>query len=139
YSCARRFPSMLYVRLDPVGTSGEQVLSRVKRFLAAGLPSAFGFPVMGQVSSEGEIPFPRHIGKFLGGQAVVAVRYDDARRSGSSPKGALLIRNSWGQGWGDGGYGWLPYEYVSQSLAVDFWTLLAPDWLASDEFTRPNP
>lgn len=25
--------------------------------------------------------------------------------------------------WGDMGYGYLPYDYVLNSLAVDFWTI----------------
>jgi C1A family cysteine protease len=28
------------------------------------------------------------------------------------PNGAVFFRNSWGQGWGNNGYGSLPYAYV---------------------------
>lgn len=66
----------------------------------------------------------------------MAVGYDNARRVRST-KGALRVRMSWGEDWGEGGYGWLPYAYVERGLAVDFWTLLRPDWLASGEFLRP--
>lgn len=45
---------------------------------------------------------PRPGGKLLGGHAVCAVGYDDA-------SGAVLIMNSWGTSWGQGGFAWLPY------------------------------
>lgn len=41
--------------------------------------------------------------------AVVAVGYDDTRQ-------ALKIINSWGRGWGEGGYGWIGYELASKMI-----------------------
>ena len=67
----------------------------------------------------------------------MAVGYDDDRLF-RSYRGALLIRNSWGEGWAEKGSGWLPYDYVREELAADFWTVLKPDWLASGEFDRPS-
>jgi C1A family cysteine protease len=110
----------------------------VRLYLAAGFPFLFGFPVYSTLSAAADIPFPTAFDRGCGGQAVLAVGYDDNRRIHST-KGALLIRSSWGEGWGEGGYGWLPYAYVEKQLAVDFWTLLEPGWLASGEFLDPSP
>jgi C1A family cysteine protease len=136
YASARRFDSLCYVRLDDRGRSGEATLDRVKSFLSAGFACVFGFPVTNALTADAEIPMPTAFEHIRGGHAVMAVGYDNQRRF-RSYRGALLIRNSWGADWGEQGYGWLPYAYVREQLAVDFWTVLSPRWLASGEFYQP--
>jgi len=143
YSFAQNYQALQYIRLDPAGTSTGDLLKRIKANLAASLPSIFGFTVYDSISqadkAEGRIPFPGARERVLGGHAVMAVGYDDKLKitNGSSKKattGAILIRNSWGEGWGEGGYGWLPYEYVLQGLADDWWTMLKNEWIDTGEF-----
>jgi C1A family cysteine protease len=96
YSFARGFRAFRYMRLDSAGASGGETLDRLRSFLAAGLPFVCGFPVCTAVGDAAEIPFPTLSDSILGGQAVVAVGYDDKQRV-RSDKGALLVRNSWGR------------------------------------------
>jgi C1A family cysteine protease len=143
YAFAQNYQAMSYYRLDPPGMDRKALLNRVKSNLAAGLPAMFGFTVyssLPQADKTGRIPFPVRGERILGGHAVVAVGYDDTLKISNSTAGAaettgaLLIRNSWGQGWGDGGYGWLPYEFVLKGLAEDWWSLLKAEWIDTGNF-----
>jgi C1A family cysteine protease len=136
YAFADRFRPIRYLRLDGRNRTGQDTLALVKALLNAGFPSVFGFSVPTSVSRGADIPYRPTFDTIQGGQAVVAVGYDDQRIS--STKGALQIRNSWGPDWGESGYGWLPYAYVEEQLAVDFWTIISDEWLESDEFLRPR-
>lgn len=136
YAAGADFRSAAYVRLDARGQRPEHSLEIVKRFLAAGFVSVFGFSVCTSLTREADIAAPTIFDGIRGGQAVMAVGYDNSRRI-RSDRGALLIASSWGPQWGDGGYGWLPYTYVRERLAVDFWTLLTPRWIAEGDLLRP--
>lgn len=129
--------SLRYARLDPVWSVGEEVVHRVRSWLAAGFPCLFGFVVFDSMTRAADIACPTAFDQPRGGLAVVATGYDDSHRIRST-RGALRIRNCWGTDWGDGGYGWLPYEYITRGLATDFWTLLRADWLDTEEFQHPG-
>ncbi|HOW86770.1 MAG TPA: C1 family peptidase [Candidatus Aminicenantes bacterium] len=142
YAFAQNYKTLLYYRHDPAGTTRTALLDRLKTHLAAGHPAMFGFTVyssIDQAGRTGRIPLPFGRERIEGGHAVVAMGYDDAleiaNASGGEPaRGALLIRNSWGRGWGEKGYGWLPYAYVLKGLAEDFWSVLKKDWIDTGEF-----
>lgn len=143
YAFAQNYQAIQYFRLDPPATATDSLLNRIKTFLAAGLPSMFGFTVFSSIwdaGAEGRIPFPTPYESSEGGHAVMAVGYDDrmqienTSRGGSKTTGALLIRNSWGTSWGAHGYGWLPYKFVLDSLAVDWWSLLRNEWVDTGIF-----
>lgn len=133
YAFAQNYQAIRYYRLDQPGMLTNDLLARIKDFLAAGYPSMFGFTVYNFGNEKGEFAFPSLGDRVLGGHAVVAVGYDDKRKIGKY-KGALKIRNSWGKGWGEAGYGWLPYEYVEAGLAVDFWSLFKAEYVPTNKF-----
>lgn len=103
------------------GLSVTQDLLHMKSILAEGLPFIFGFTVYDSFSSQavastGVMPMPKANERILGGHAVMAVGYDDHKQM-------FKIRNSWGTGWGLGGYFWMPYSFISNpEYASDMWT-----------------
>lgn len=136
YAFGQSFQAVKYYRLDPPGSAPPAVLGAVKTELAKGYPVMFGFTVYTSIEraeATGKIPFPTRGEQMDGGHAVVAVGYADAQEV-NGESGALLIRNSWGAGWGEKGYGWLPYRYVTAGLADDFWCLAKQEWVDAGAF-----
>jgi C1A family cysteine protease len=97
-------------------------LDEFRESLAEGYPIIIGFSVFSSiygrnVKKTGVIPVPKAGENLEGGHAVLVVGYDDTKR-------ALIIRNSWGEDWGEEGYGYLPYRYIEDpKLSGDFWTI----------------
>lgn len=85
------------------------------------------------------IPMPE--GAIRGGHAVMVTGYDDDMQykysDGHVCTGFLEIRNSWGLGWGDGGYTWVPYEYFSgrTDLGMPYWM---ESWSSVDLMLPPR-
>jgi C1A family cysteine protease len=135
YSFADNYKALNYTRLDPIGMSPTRVLTSLKRVLAAGYCTVFGFTVYSSLSGKADIPVPTKADSVRGGHAVMAVGYDDEHLTDEGKKiPSLIIRNSWGTSWGEKGYGYLPYEYVLKGLAIDFWTAFKWDWIDSKKF-----
>jgi C1A family cysteine protease len=142
YAVADNFEAMKYFSHDASEDNTKKVLESVKTFLAAGVPSMFGFygfPSFDYNEGGGQIPFPCPDEGAQWGHAILAVGYDNKKKikntmCNKSTTGALLIRNSWGVTWGDEGYGWLPYQYVLGGIALDFWSLLSMNWVNTKHF-----
>ncbi len=143
YAYAQNYQTINYYRLDPPGTTPPNLLNQIKTNLSAGLPAMFGFTVYSsyaQAATNGKIPYPTAGEKIVGGHAVMAVGFDDnikiknTTAGAAETTGAILIRNSWGTGWGMAGYGWLPYEYVLKGLAADWWSLIKGEWVDTGAF-----
>jgi C1A family cysteine protease len=100
----------------------SQDIDQVRGCLADGFPVAFGFTCYPALDSEavarsGLLPMPGAGEEPIGGHEVAAVGYDDASR-------LLLVRNSWGTGWGQAGYFRMPYEYlIRRDLASELVTI----------------
>lgn len=90
--------------------------------LAMGKPFVFGFSVYESFESDivagtGMMPMPNPSERLLGGHAVLAVGYDKTKR-------LFKVRNSWGTTWGDAGYFYMPFDFITnQNYASDFWSI----------------
>jgi C1A family cysteine protease len=95
-------------------------LSLMKGCLASGFPFVFGFACYSNLpfdSKDGIIPMPGPGDSSIGGHAVLAVGYDDAKHT-------FIFRNSWNTTWGVKGYGFMPYSYLlDANLSDDFWSI----------------
>ena len=112
---AREYQVLAYSRVT-------QSLVQMKGCLVAGFPFTVGFSVYASLyDDDGQpkvhVPLPGTDEDLLGGHAVLAVGYDDAKQS-------FKLRNSWGAHVQEKGYFYLPYAYLTNSdLADDFWTI----------------
>jgi C1A family cysteine protease len=61
--------------------------------------------------------YPKLFERAEGGHAVLAVGYDLKKKM-------VLIKNSWGDNWGQDGYFWMPFKVIqNRNMSDDFWTI----------------
>jgi C1A family cysteine protease len=93
----------------------------IKNALCNGFPVIFGFELYSsfeseEVASTGIVPMPDiYKEDFLGGHCAVIYGYRDSSKT-------FICMNSWGKSWGEKGFFYLPYEYVSKH-GYDLWTI----------------
>jgi C1A family cysteine protease len=121
YTNALQHKVISYHRIS--SRTADGALRLMKACLADGYPFVFGFTVYSafesdEVAKTGILKMPnKKKEEIVGGHAVLAVGYDNKKK-------AVLVRNSWGPKWGQKGYFWMPYAYISdRGLASDFWTI----------------
>ena len=66
------------------------------------------------VDKTGVIPMPKKGEELLGGHAICIVGYDDKKKR-------FKFKNSWSDEWGDRGYGYLLYSYITK-YGNDYWS-----------------
>lgn len=90
--------------------------------LSSGYPFVSGISVYESFESPaanttGIISLPQKDEKLLGGHAILVVGYDITKQQ-------FICRNSWGTGWGDQGYFYLPFAYLEDpNLSSDQWLI----------------
>ena len=116
-TAALKYQALEYVRIPFNSLLG------IKQTLVDGHPLVCGIQVYDSFESDdvaktGMVPMPNVFTEQLcGGHAVSIVGFDDAA-------GHFIMRNSWGEDWGDNGYFYLPYAFIANpSLTSDIWTI----------------
>lgn len=141
FSEARQFTYASNYRLDaywnlskPINEwgaiDGMQVLKELRVLLSARCPVVCGAYVFDSwmPGPDGICHFPDDPTLIRGGHAICLLKHDDTKDCGPSGTGAVGFPNSWGEGWGQGGWGWLPYKYWQSSLAWDAFAATTGTW-----------
>jgi len=114
-------------------------LSDIKQALAMLKPVIIGMDIYesfegNEIAQTGKLPIPLIKEKYLGGHSVLVVGYVDTPKVSfissiynfvfkkTPSRGYLIVRNSWGSGWGDKGYFYMPYEYLTK-YTFDYWIM----------------
>lgn len=128
YSEAKYRKSLKYKRI-------KETRKDLKASLSNGYPIIFGLQVYENFESKigwdpSQEPMPEPDGKLLGGHTVLMVGYSDSRK-------CFLVRNSWGEQWGMGGYFMIPYDIAVSRHCSDFWILESVT--SSEKAHEPEP
>lgn len=100
-----------------------QTMSSLKGCLASGYPFVVGIKIYSSFESDmvtkvGYVPMPYiNSEELLGGHAFICVGYNNAN-------GVWIMKNSRGASWGERGYFYLPFEYLTNlELCGDIWKI----------------
>lgn len=120
---ALKFKSLSKEKIGEFGTD-PGVLGKIKDAVKLGFPVVYGKKVYQSfeaVGSNGVVPQPGANEPLLGGHCEAIIGWNDNLLGDGV--GYFEEANSWGTGWGDHGYDWIPYSYVCSVMAMDLWAI----------------
>ncbi|MBM3925380.1 MAG: C1 family peptidase [SAR202 cluster bacterium] len=101
--------------------SNDQEVSTAKAYLANRVPIVFCFNVPDSFRNQsgGYVAYSANETKSDGGHCACITGYiDNSKLPAGAPKasggGYFILKNSWGTGWGDLGYAYLPVDWVNK-------------------------
>lgn len=103
--------------------------------LMEGYPFAFGmrlFHSFFSTGSDGIVKLPDfNTEKLVGGHCMLAVGYKII-----NDQEYIIVQNSWGKKWGDGGCCYVPMAYMLSNFSYDYWTIRLTETCDTD---TPDP
>lgn len=116
YTSSINFKNFIYLSVN-------QDVSSIKNCILNNNPIIFGFYVYSsflsqKVAQTGQVPYPNIQTETLeGGHCMLICGFDNINK-------VFKCVNSWGTSWGNNGFCFMPYNYITNSsLASDFWTI----------------
>lgn len=104
---------------------GEDPLDQVLKALRCWMPVVFALPITSQIMNPSAIVVPPTPGEATyGAHSMVAV---------GSVQDGIVVRNSWGKRWGDGGYAILDRRWFSDNWTYDMW--VPSGWTEMKDFS----
>ncbi len=94
-------------------------ISIIKKWLLKNEPIAISLAIYSSFTNNktGIINIPKENEEMIGGHAIIICGFDDKNKR-------FIMRNSWGIYWGDKGYFYLPYDYITNDkLCGDLWII----------------
>lgn len=101
-------------------------LTQFKQAILAGNGAVSSFAGTNAGWGVGQVTPPDVLSQAEWWHCVYLVGWDDEKK-------AFQFVNSWGEGWGDKGFGWLPYSYIEKGFASNPVTLID---LPNDTYTK---
>lgn len=139
---ADNYESLKWFRLDPPKINRQDLLQKAKEYIADGIPVAAAIQIRSSMElgdSPGAIPVPLPSDALLGLHEVSLMDYDDNKvicntKTNIHTKGAFIFPNSWGEEWGDDGWGCISYHALLQKWIDDLTVMLQMEYAESDNF-----
>jgi C1A family cysteine protease len=130
---AAKFKIVAYEQLPALGDKVQQI----KNAVAQGIPVLLTMIVHHNFMTLSGSTWKNHwwntvtsaVNPVAGAHEVLVIGYDDATQR-------LLVENSWGPNWGDGGFFGMPYSFVNSDEVGELW-VLTPNYNAKPEPVVP--
>jgi len=110
-----------FIRLFEVNSNSDYKINSVKKALSENYPVVVGMYCPPSFQKAKDLWQPLElVDKDFPGHAVCVVGYDNTKYGG-----AFEIMNSWGRGWGNGGFTWIRYDDFADFVRYGFELIMA--------------